>query len=788
MGIKVDISIVIVVFFIVIISMYFIMRRKQALSLKNPENQRVEELKNELRNALEREELFLLYQPKLCLSSGKIVGVEALLRWKHPEKGVITPDEFIPLAEDTGLILPIGEWVLRTACMQNKIWQKAGLPPIVISVNLSVRQFYQPNLTEMVRNIIEETGLQPEFLELEVTESMLMDIQHGITVLKKLRGLGVKVSLDDFGTGYSSLLHLKELPINKLKIDQSFIKNCTEDSDDATIVKTIIAMAHQLKLTVVAEGIETIEHLVLLQRNVCNEGQGYLFSKPIPPDEIVQRYEEIEQFIAQNGIPKELSNQKWMEEALQIARQELVDTIRNQQGMIFKFIKKEDKFIHTIWDGELLNRMGLLPEQIIGKELADFLPDNIAAEMIEFYQRAWDGEDKVSFESEINGIYYIASLRPIQRGGQVVEVIGSGIDITEKRNVEKALKQSEFTHRLIAENMKDLVSVCDVNGRITYASPSHKIVLGFSPELNNDNLDYDWVHLDDIPLLQQRFTQIISSKKPGQIEFRVKHVNGHWMHIEAQLNPVLGEHGEVDYFVVVGRDISERKKTDEFIQKTGTLSVVGQLAAGIAHEIRNPLTSIKGFLQMMRNEATMPRSYIDIALSEINDIEVIINEFLSFSKPQPMNLSKVDVYALLQKVVRLIETQTILKNVDIIQEIEPEMPFIYGDYRQIKQVFINILYNSLDAISGGGSITIQAKKLETDQVIFRFIDNGCGITEDRLMRIAEPFYSTKEKGTGLGIMVCHKIIGEHKGKINFASKPGEGTTVEIILPINERTH
>ena len=248
------------------------------------------EVETELRMALERNEFRLYYQPKVNLATGKIEGVEALIRWEHPEKGLIPPINFISIAEETGLIIPMGEWVLRTACLQNRKWINVGLSPIVMSVNLSVRQLYQPNLVDVVRQILKETKLAPEYLELEITESMMMDKDQALDAIKGLRQLGVQISLDDFGTGYSSLHYLHEFPIDKIKIDQCFIRNCTSDLNNATIVKMIIAMAHHLKIKVVAEGIETKDELIFLQQNSCNHGQGYLFSRPLPPEELIQSF------------------------------------------------------------------------------------------------------------------------------------------------------------------------------------------------------------------------------------------------------------------------------------------------------------------------------------------------------------------------------------------------------------------------------------------------------------------------------------------------------------------
>ncbi|WP_413298821.1 EAL domain-containing protein [Bacillus sp. 1P10SD] len=248
------------------------------------------DLEIKLRKGLERNEFILYYQPQFNLHTNQIIGAEALIRWDHPEKGLISPAEFIPVAEETGLIIQLGEWALRTACYQNKKWQDEGLPPITIAVNISAKQFFQSNLAEIVEKILFETDLEAKYLELEITESMTMDVERAITTLVELKKIGVKVSMDDFGTGYSSLNYLKRFPIDKLKVDQSFIRDSTTDPNDETIVKTIIAMAHNLKLQVIAEGVETKEHVYFLLEQKCTEAQGYFFSKPVSTEEFEKFY------------------------------------------------------------------------------------------------------------------------------------------------------------------------------------------------------------------------------------------------------------------------------------------------------------------------------------------------------------------------------------------------------------------------------------------------------------------------------------------------------------------
>lgn len=243
-------------------------------------------MENSLRHALEREEFTVYYQPQVHTGTGRITGAEALVRWQHPEQGLVYPADFIPLAEETGLIVPIGEWVLRSACAQNKAWQDAGLPPVRVTVNISAYQFRQQNLVETVARALGETGMDPQWLELEITESAAMeDVDFTITVLRELSAMGIQLAIDDFGTGYSSLYYLKRFPIHTLKIDRYFVRDVLNDPEDAALVSTIIVLAQNLRLKVIAEGVETKEQLHFLKEHRCAEMQGYLFSKPVPAGE-----------------------------------------------------------------------------------------------------------------------------------------------------------------------------------------------------------------------------------------------------------------------------------------------------------------------------------------------------------------------------------------------------------------------------------------------------------------------------------------------------------------------
>jgi diguanylate cyclase (GGDEF)-like protein len=239
-------------------------------------------LEADLRRAIERGEFEVHYQPQIDLGNRRLTGVEALIRWQHPELGLISPTEFISLLEETGLILPVGEWVLRQACGQKKAWRDEGLAVARMSVNLSSRQLNDPNLVATVRRILGETALEPADLELEITEGMIEDADQALKILHGLSAMGVTLAIDDFGMGYSSLSHLKRFPIDTLKIDRTFVRDVTTDSDDAAIAKAIIAMAHSMKLKVIAEGVETKEQLAFLKGESCDEYQGFFFSRAIP--------------------------------------------------------------------------------------------------------------------------------------------------------------------------------------------------------------------------------------------------------------------------------------------------------------------------------------------------------------------------------------------------------------------------------------------------------------------------------------------------------------------------
>ncbi|MFG0214023.1 EAL domain-containing protein [Brevibacillus porteri] len=240
-------------------------------------------MENEMRKAIEQEQFQIYYQPKIDIVTGSMTGMEALVRWVHPELGIIPPNRFIPIAEETGMILALGEWILKQACKQNKIWHDQGYT-LKVSVNLSARQIYQKDLVEMIKDILRETNLSPDWLELEITESIFVKMEEATAVLQQIRDIGIQISIDDFGTGYSSFSYIKSLPVDTIKIDASFIRDIHHNQESQAIVKAIVTIAQSLNMNVIAEGIELHDQVAALKENGCDHGQGYLFSKPLPTD------------------------------------------------------------------------------------------------------------------------------------------------------------------------------------------------------------------------------------------------------------------------------------------------------------------------------------------------------------------------------------------------------------------------------------------------------------------------------------------------------------------------
>lgn len=364
--------------------------------------------------------------------------------------------------------------------------------------------------------------------------------------------------------------------------------------------------------------------------------------------------------------------------------------------------------------------------------------------------------------------------------GEVENIMFVSRNVMERKYTEAALLKSEEINRIIAEHTDDLIMIMDKGGRAIFTSPSYERVAG--KRFMSSKLQFQHVHPDDQSLVRERYRQMMASQKPCICEFRYQCVDGRWIVLESKGVPILTGDGECDGFIVVSRDITERKNNEDLLRKAEKLSMIGQLAAGIAHEIRNPLTSLKGFIQLLQPTLLDNKMYADIMLSELERINFIVSELLVLAKPQNLQIRSIPLIHLLDDILVLLASEANLKNIRF-QTAFTAHCFVLGEENQLKQVFINVMKNSIEAITGHGEIHISTHALDHNRIMVRLSDNGCGVSEDLIPKLGEPFFTTKEKGTGLGLMISSKIIKDHNGTFEISSKINQGTVVEITLPI-----
>lgn len=466
-------------------------------------------------------------------------------------------------------------------------------------------------------------------------------------------------------------------------------------------------------------------------------------------------------------------------EFLEYSSSELIEMLSEQQGMTFKVKKIDGQFIHTFCSGRLLSKIGLTPQEVTGKRLGDFYPAELAACKESFYRDAWQGKEGIIYESEFHGVFYLVSLQPMRRLGEVVELIASCVDISELKTREQELRETKELLESLYESSVDGICIMDVGGKVIRINHAFEKIYGWpESELIGRQAPMIPAHLEN------RFDEIckhLHTQKAIHFETVRPRKDGKTIHVFLTLSPIRDENDDIIALTGITRDISERKKSEDFYRKADKLNAVGQLAAGLAHEIRNPLTSLRGFLQIMQSGRVNKKEYFDIMLSEIDRINSIVNEFLVIAKPVRTKFQKQDLIHILHSVITLLEAQAALNNIEIRTKVEAGFPLVECSEMEIKQVFVNILKNAIEAMPCGGVIRIHAS-VQEGSVMIRIADEGVGISESQFPRLGEPFFTTKEKGTGLGLMMCYKIIGDHKGGININSVVNEGTTIDVILP------
>ncbi|KZE63856.1 hypothetical protein AWM68_12125 [Fictibacillus phosphorivorans] len=424
-------------------------------------------------------------------------------------------------------------------------------------------------------------------------------------------------------------------------------------------------------------------------------------------------------------------------------------------------------------------------------DLAEIIPNyrDVFQYCIETDEQVWQAKEIVRCEEYVPArdgrtrffdVYKVPVFHP---DGSRKNLLVFGREITEKIESRMLLEESEARYRLLAENAMDMITTHKVDGTFTYVSPASYALLGKKPEDILGDTGYGMLHPDDEEISRKAHDELIQGPCTKTIPFRLQHKDGQYIWLETSCKSITDDTGKVVEIIGVTRDISERKKSEDLLRQSDKLSIVGQMAASVAHEIRNPLTSLKGFVQLLQESEQLDASnYYNIMDKELNRIDQIMGQLLLLAKPQVRTYKKVCLKEIVEFVKSLLQPEAIVQNVQFNTEMTESLPLIYAEENELKQVLINVLKNAIDSMANGGEITIRGEVIDGN-IHVSVKDQGCGIPAERIQKMCEPFYTTKEKGTGLGLMVSSKIMKEHKGKLHFSSIEGKGTTVSMILPL-----
>lgn len=462
---------------------------------------------------------------------------------------------------------------------------------------------------------------------------------------------------------------------------------------------------------------------------------------------------------------------------------ELVDLFLENTADGIAIVDMEDRFIRV-------NRMyteifGYTEEDVIGKRFVELhIPDNVVDTVAAVKQgKSFHNIVTQRFHKSGSVIDIAVSYSPFRNtDGEIIAIIAVYRDITERRNIERELNRTRELYRVIAEYTTDFIKVYTKDNEIIYASPSYEKVYGKPVEEIVGGSILDYVSPEDL----EKFRGVYQNRNAGEpqlIECQMKTPDGNGIYAEYNISPVYNENNEIDAFVSVGRDITERIKNEEVMRNLDRLSIIGQLAAGVAHEIRNPLTSLKGFSKLLKNSTDKEKQeyYLSIITNELDRIDMIVNEFMSLAKPQAIQFEQVKLLSIIESTVNILHPQALLHNVEIKNHINKSGAEILCSRHQMKQVFVNFLKNAIEAMPNGGQVHIRMKKIKGKRVQISISDEGVGIDAELMNYLGTPFYTTKDKGIGLGLTISNKIIQEHGGTMKINSQIGQGTTVTVEL-------
>ncbi|HEU4964426.1 MAG TPA: PAS domain S-box protein [Bacilli bacterium] len=514
-------------------------------------------------------------------------------------------------------------------------------------------------------------------------------------------------------------------------------------------------------------------------QRLCKDGRLIHVSATLSP----VRNEEGD-VIGISGTCRDITHMKHAEEDLRRTKDRLEAFIRNNTDAIW-MISLDDRILQINPAFETL--FGWQEEEVIGKKLP-IIPDFLAEEIKQVHQRIKLGHSENGYQTQRlckDGrlIYVSATLSPVRNAqGEVIGISGTCRDITHMKCAEEELRKHKERLEAFIQHSADAIWMVDLEERVLQVNPAFEAMFGWSKE------EVVGKHLPIIPdFLKDVIANVHREIKKGEhkASYETQRLckDGRLIYVSATLSPVRNAQGEVIGISGTCRDITTHKQSEEALIQTEKLSIAGQLAAGLAHEIRNPLTSLKGFVQLMGLGDNTPNKYLQVMESELERIEMIVSELLVLAKPQAIVFKRKRIAPILEDVLTLCETQAILHNIQIEAHLLEELPELECDENQLKQVFINFVKNAVEAMPNGGKIVLEASLPEPDQVRIRVQDQGKGIPEEQLSRLGEPFFTTKDKGTGLGLMVSKKIIESHHGRLEIASEVGVGTTLDVYLPL-----
>jgi len=746
---------------------------KPAIQVRAVERQFIEE---GLQHALERQEFALHYQPKINLRTGDITAAEAVIRWTHPTRGPIPAAQFIPVAENCGMILPIGRWVLRQACKQARAWLDAGLPPITMAVNISAGELRDENFLEGVFAILKDTDLDPRSLELEVTESALLKgAEPKESILKALRERGVGLVVDDFGTGYYGMSAVKRVPIDTLKIDASFVPQLATAPQEPTIVAAIIGMGRSLGLRIVAKGVETPADLAFIQSQRCDEAQGSYVSPPVHPQQFGK--------LLADGISETVLRG--------LAPKRRLDVQEHPRG-------------------------GGHNEPPTGPERISLGGSNYKEGSIAHLAKI-DQMHKAEIEKQnVNHVKDLAERKDLEDRTRLVNdklerdlrTRTAALADGKLADAHSATQQSEDRFRLLVNGVKDYaLFMLDPAGTVATWNAGAERIKGYKEEeIVGKHLSTFYEPADAQSGLAQKNLAMALETGRAEEEGRRVRKDGSTFWASMVLSPIYDPAGVLIGFGNITHDLTERRHMEDQLIQSQKMEALGRLAGGVAHDFNNLLSAVLSYSEMLAADLKegdpMREGLEEITGAGLRAVD-LTKQLLAFSRQQVLQTKIVDLTEIVVGMEKMLR-RLIGEDVELTAACAPVLGKVRVDPGQIEQVIMNLALNARDALPRGGRVTIETADVVLDEefakehegvkpgphVMLAVTDSGIGMDRATQDRIFEPFFTTKGagKGTGLGLATVFGVVRQSGGTIWVYSEPEKGTAFKVYLPMIDSTH